>query len=255
MASLRAANGGMLFLDEIGELGADEQAMLLKAIEEKRFFPLGSDKEVESDFLIIAGTHRDLRSRVAEGLFREDLYARINLWTFDLPGLAGRREDIEPNIDFELERHAREHGQRARFNLEARRRYLAFASSPAAAWLGNFRELSASITRMATLAESGRIDEAQVDDEIDRLRYAWGLAQPTAVSTELPGDSESMDLFDRLQLKAVIEVCRQADSLSDAGRQLFSVSRQAKAQPNDADRLRKYLARFGLEWGKLVDTR
>ena len=108
---------------------------------------------------------------------------------------------------------------------------------------------------MATLAESGRIDEAQVDDEIDRLRYAWGLAQPTAISTELPGDGESMDLFDRLQLKAVIEVCRQADSLSDAGRQLFGISRQAKAQPNDADRLRKYLARFGLEWGKFVDTR
>ncbi len=91
---LRAADGGMLFLDEIGELGADEQAMLLKAIEEKRFFPLGSDREVESDFQLIAGTHRDLRGRVAEGLFREDLFARINLWTFELPGLAGRREDI-----------------------------------------------------------------------------------------------------------------------------------------------------------------
>lgn len=252
---LRAANGGMLFLDEIGELGADEQAMLLKAIEEKRFFPLGSDKEVESDFLIIAGTHRDLRSRVAEGLFREDLYARINLWTFDLPGLAGRREDIEPNIDFELERHAREHGQRVRFNLEARRRYLDFASSREAAWLGNFRELSASITRMATLADSGRIDEEQVDAEIDRLRYAWGLAQPTAVSDELPGDGEKMDLFDRLQLKAVLEVCRQANSLSDAGRQLFGVSRQAKAQPNDADRLRKYLGRFGLEWAEIAGTK
>lgn len=252
---LRAADGGMLFLDEIGELGADEQAMLLKAIEEKRFFPLGSDKEVESDFLIIAGTHRDLRSRVAEGLFREDLYARINLWTFDLPGLAGRREDIEPNIDFELERHAHEQGERVRFNLEARRRYLTFASSPEAAWLGNFRELSASITRMATLADSGRIDEAQVEEEIDRLRYAWRLAQPTAASADLPGDGENMDLFDRLQLKAVIEVCRRADSLSDAGRQLFAVSRQAKAQPNDADRLRKYLGRFGLEWSEVVGTK
>ncbi|MBV4487149.1 RNA repair transcriptional activator RtcR [Pseudomonas sp. SWRI153] len=252
---LRAADGGMLFLDEIGELGADEQAMLLKAIEEKRFFPLGSDKEVESNFLIIAGTHRDLRNRVAEGLFREDLYARINLWTFDLPGLAGRREDIEPNIDFELERHAREHGQLVRFNLEARRRYLAFASSREAAWLGNFRELSASITRMATLADSGRIDETQVQEEIDRLRYAWGLAQPTGLTEDLPGDSESMDLFDRLQLRAVIEVCRQADSLSDAGRQLFGVSRQAKAQPNDADRLRKYLGRFGLEWAEITGTK
>ena len=249
---LRAADGGMLFLDEIGELGLDEQAMLLKAIEEKRFFPMGSDKEVSSDFLLIAGTHRDLRMRVAEGLFREDLYARINLWTFELPGLAGRREDIEPNIDFELERHAREQGRMVRFNLEARRRYLAFASSSEAAWQGNFRELSASITRMATLADSGRIDEAQVQEEIERLRRAWGLAQQQDALGDLLGEQAAgLDLFDRLQLRAVLEVCRQADSLSDAGRRLYQVSRLSKAQPNDADRLRKYLARFGLEWKDL----
>lgn len=129
---------------------------------------------MESDFQLIAGTHRDLRGRVAEGLFREDLFARINLWTFELPGLAGRREDIEPNIDFELERHAREQGRQVRFNLEAKRRYLAFAGSSEARWAGNFRELSASITRMATLADSGRIDEALVEEEILRLRQAWG---------------------------------------------------------------------------------
>ncbi len=63
---------------------------------------MGSDKEVESDFTLIAGTNRDLQARVIEGLFREDLLARINIWTFVLPGLANRREDIEPNIDFEL---------------------------------------------------------------------------------------------------------------------------------------------------------
>ncbi|NVZ99520.1 RNA repair transcriptional activator RtcR [Pseudomonas gingeri] len=249
---LRAADGGLLFLDEIGELGLDEQAMLLKAVEEKRFFPLGSDKEVDSDFLIIAGTHRDLRSRVAEGLFREDLYARINLWTFDLPGLADRREDIEPNLDFELERHAREQGHLARFNVEARRRYLTFACSGEARWLGNFRELSASITRMATLADSGRIDETQVTEEIERLRRAWGLAEPQDALDRLLGEGAvEVDLFDRLQLNAVIEVCRHASNLSDAGRQLFNASRQAKANPNDADRLRKYLARFGLDWKQL----
>ncbi|WP_191487766.1 RNA repair transcriptional activator RtcR [Pseudomonas sp. FEN] len=249
---LRAADTGLLFLDELGELGLDEQVMLLKAVEEKRFFPLGSDKEVDSDFLIIAGTHRDLRSRVAEGLFREDLYARINLWTFDLPGLAGRREDIEPNLDFELERHAREQGHLARFNAEARRRYLTFACSSEASWLGNFRELSASITRMATLADSGRIDEAQVEDEIERLRRAWGLAEPQDALDQLLGENtREFDLFDRLQLKAVIEICRRASSLSDAGRQLFNASRQTKTNPNDADRLRKYLARFGLYWKQL----
>jgi len=249
---LRAADGGMLFLDEIGELGSDEQAMLLKAIEEKRFFPLGSDKEVTSDFLLIAGTHRDLRTRVAEGLFREDLYARINLWTFQLPGLAKRREDIEPNVDFELQRHAREQGRLVRFNVEARQRYLAFASSSEAAWQGNFRELSASVTRMATLADSGRIDESLVQEEIERLRQAWGAtAQDQALSLLLGDSLAELDLFDRLQLSAVLNVCREADSLSDAGRRLYDVSRLSKAQANDADRLRKYLARFGLDWQTL----
>ncbi len=84
---LRSANGGMLFLDEIGELGADEQAMLLKAIEEKTFTRLAAIA-VSSDFQLIAGTVRDLRQLVAEGKFREDLYARINLWTFTLPDYA-----------------------------------------------------------------------------------------------------------------------------------------------------------------------
>ncbi|MCQ3000296.1 RNA repair transcriptional activator RtcR [Pseudomonas syringae] len=252
---LRAAEGGMLFLDEIGELGADEQAMLLKAIEEKRFLPMGSDKEVASDFMIIAGTHRDLRDRVAQGLFREDLYARINLWTFNLPGLAKRREDIEPNIDFELERHAREHGRLIRFNREARQRYMAFANHEDSIWSGNFRELSASITRMATLADSGRIDETQVEEELQRLRYAWALNDDQNDGQDEPSpildEGIELDLFDRLQLEAVLKVCRNARSLSDAGRKLFDVSRLNKANPNDADRLRKYLARFGIEWKQI----
>ena len=100
---LRSADGGVLFLDEIGELGLDEQAMLLRAVEDKVFLPLGSDREVQSAFQLIAGTNRDLLESVRNGRFREDLLARINLWTFRLPGLADRREDIEPNLDFELE--------------------------------------------------------------------------------------------------------------------------------------------------------
>ena len=85
---LRAAGGGLLFLDEIAALGPDEQAMLLRALEEKRFLPVGSDKESHSDFQLIAGTNRDLPLAVAEGQFREDLLARINLWTFQLPACA-----------------------------------------------------------------------------------------------------------------------------------------------------------------------
>lgn len=246
---LKSADGGLLFLDEIGELGLDEQAMLLKAIEEKRFFPFGSDREADSDFQLIAGTVRDLRQWVAAGRFREDLYARINLWTFELPGLAERSEDIEPNLEFELARHARENGQSVRLNTEARRTWLAFATSPAARWQGNFRELSASVTRMATLAEAGRVTVAGVEDEIARLRAGWGHSGTQGlVDAVLGARAAELDLFDRMQLEQVIAVCRDSASLSEAGRKLFDVSRQHKTSSNDADRLRKYLARFGLDW-------
>ncbi|MFM0596696.1 MULTISPECIES: RNA repair transcriptional activator RtcR [Paraburkholderia] len=248
---LRAADRGLLFLDEIGELGMDEQAMLLKAVEEKRFSPVGADVEVSSDFQLIAGTHRDLRTMVAQGAFREDLYARINLWTYDLPGLAGRIEDIEPNLEFELDRFGHEQGEQVRFNVEARRRYLDFATSARAAWTGNFRELSASVTRMATLADAGRITEDNAAQEIERLQRTWTppLAEADVVIRTLGARADEYDLFDRLQLQRVLEVCETSVSLSDAGRKLFAVSRQSRKQPNDADRLRKYLARFDVEWG------
>jgi len=249
---LREADGGVLFLDEIAELGLDEQAMLLKAIEEKTFFPFGSDKEVQSDFQLIAGTHRDMPAWVAEGRFREDLYARINMWSFALPGLAERREDIAPNVEYELQRFSAQQQAQIRFDKTAREAYLAFACSPQARWPGNFRELSSSVARMATLAEQGRITDALVEEEIARLQASW---QPrSAPDAALPVDAATLDLFDQDQLAAVIAVCRRSASLSDAGRTLFAVSRQKKANPNDADRLRKYLARFGLSWESVRDA-
>ncbi|QOF77727.1 RNA repair transcriptional activator RtcR [Variovorax sp. 38R] len=261
---LRTAHQGALFLDEIGELGLDEQAMLLKAIEEKRFFPVGADKEVESDFQLIAGTHRDLRRDVAQGRFREDLFARINLWTYDLPGLAQRPEDIEPNLDHLLALHAAENHRVVRFNAEARTAYLRFAQSSEALWRGNFRDLSASVTRLATLADGGRIAVALVEAEIARLRWLWkheGTGASVAVDDEvdleaLRGEEKfaALDLFDRLQLEAVVRVCRQSRSLSDAGRRLFQATRERRSVVNDADRLRKYLAKFKLEWSQTMNA-
>ncbi|HMZ00020.1 MAG TPA: RNA repair transcriptional activator RtcR [Burkholderiaceae bacterium] len=276
---LRAADRGVLFLDEIGELGPDEQAMLLKAIEDRRFYPLGADREVGSDFQLIAATHRDLRADLASGRFREDLFARINLWTWHLPGLAERREDIEPHLDHLIAACAQERGQALRLAGEARQRYLAWAQSDEAPWRGNFRDLSASVTRLATLADGGRISLALVEAEIARLRWLWSgdeaaLRQPTstpalggvsaadaepAEPVELadllaPATLAGLDQFDRLQLQAVLGLCRRCRTLSEAGRQLFDVSRRARSVVNDADRLRKYLARFGLDWAALQEA-
>ena len=257
---LREADGGLLFLDEIGELGADEQAMLLRAVEARRFLPLGSDQEVASDFQLIAGTNRDLRQRVHEGLFREDLLARIDLWTFELPGLENRLEDLPPNLDYELQQFTARSGQRARFNKEAREAYLDFACSPKARWVGNFRDLSGSVTRMATLAPAGRIRIDEVRDEIARLRRAW---QSQNEKSQDEGDHrleallgpdyrERYDDFDLLQLERVVVVCAASPTLSEAGRRLFAVSRTRKRSSNDADRLRKYLARFDLDFAAIL---
>ena len=248
---LRQAHTGLVFLDEIGELGLDEQTMLLRALEEKRFFPLGADTEVSSDFQLLAGTNRDLHHQVHTGRFREDLLARMNVWTFRLPSLSERRDDLEPNIDYELERFAQTAGSRVAFNAEARRRYLDFALSPQAAWSASFRDLSASITRLATLATGGRITRELVDEEIQVLTSNW---QPVQQQVDSPFEHlipTDIDLFDKAQLQEVLRVCHTSPSLSEAGRQLFAVSRSQKRQPNDADRLRKYLNRFGLSWRQL----
>lgn len=248
---LRAADGGLLFLDEVGELGVDEQTMLLRALEEKVFLPMGSDDETSSDFLLICGTNRDLALQVREGRFREDLLARINLWTFQLPGLAQRREDIEPNVDYELNQYAGVTGVHVTFNKEARERFLDFANSQRAKWKANFRDLNGAITRMATLAPGARVTGDIVDEEIERLETSWrdpGDMGDPRLEAVMGDGAQDLDPFDRVQLEYVVRVCQESRTLSEAGRKLFAVSRESKKNKNDADRLRKYLARFGLDW-------
>ncbi len=238
---LLRANEGVLFLDEIGELGLDEQAMLLRALEEKTFFPVGSDREVHSNFVLLAGTNRDLKN----GSFRADLLARINLWSFELPGLAQRREDLAPNVAYETERASTVVGTQVTWSREALQHYLAFGTSNEATWPGNFRDLNASITRLVTLADGARISTALVAAEISRLTAAW--------RSDSSGDFDTshLDDFDAVQLTEVVRVCRTSRTLSEAGRRLFAKSRQKKRSSNDADRLRKYLARFDLDFETL----
>jgi transcriptional regulatory protein RtcR len=225
-------------------------------LEEKRFLPLGSDREASSDFQLIAGTNRNLTEAVKEGRFREDLLARINLWTFRLPALVDRREDIEPNVDYELDQFRRRTGTAVAFSKEGRDQFLAFAKSADARWPGNFRDLNAVITRLGTLAPAGRITVDQVKAEIAHLRSRWADG-PAPATMNLVDQvvaatvTASIDRFERVQLEDVLMVCRQAATLSAAGRTLFDRSRERKSVANDADRLRKYLGRFDLEWGEV----
>jgi transcriptional regulatory protein RtcR len=109
---------------------------------------------------------------------------------------------------------------------------------------------------MATLSAGGRITVEIVEDEVARLSKSWSMVRESPSSADLDSlcDGEvlsQLDPFDRVQLTEVVRVCLTSRSLSEAGRTLFAVSRTKKGTANDADRLRKYLARFGLNWGSL----
>ena len=118
------------------------------------------------------------------GRFREDLLARINVWTFRFPGLRERVEDIEPNLRYELEQQARATGTNMSMNEEARVYFLEFATSKEAVWSGNFRDLNAALARMATLAHGGRIALDVVEDEIERLRANWRTSLPDLAGSD-----------------------------------------------------------------------
>jgi len=250
---LREADGGVLFLDEIDELGLEEQALLLHAIEAGRFYPLGSDSEVTSRFQVIAGATRDLAELVSDGRFRLDLLSRLNLWTFGLPALRDRPEDLDVNMKFELTRAEKALGTRVGFNADAADLWLRFAKAPSTKWPGNFRDFGGAILRLCTLAPRGRITRAQVEDEILTLERRWQAADSNLdekLIAEYVG--RSLDPFDVAQLAQVIRTCKHCSSISEAGRKLFAVSREERTSRNDADRLRKYLARFDLVWADLA---
>lgn len=258
---LKEADQGLLFLDEIGELGLDEQAMLLRAIEEKRFLPVGADIETSSNFQLIAGTNKDLKAMSKQGLFRKDLITRINLWSYELPSLAKRMEDFEPNLDFELAQYSERYGEQLGFNKQARDRYLRFAKSANATWAGNFRDLNASVTRMGVLSEGGRIDEENVAQEIERLKLDWyegekNESQKRHLSStveKLLGSeaSSELDLYDHILIDGIAEVCANSRSMAEAGRKLFNHSRTQKASTNDSHRIKQILDKYGISFQDL----
>jgi transcriptional regulatory protein RtcR len=155
-----------------------------------------------------------------------------------------------------LDRFAEKAGRRVTFSKEARERFLSFALSPAASWAGNFRDLNAAVARMSTLASGGRISSQVVEEEMSRLSSSWHRPDSSQQRGELDQfltaeQLKEVDAFDRAQLVFVLGVCKRSRSLSEAGRTHFSASRTRKSLSNDADRLRKYLARFGLEFSRI----
>jgi DNA-binding NtrC family response regulator len=149
----RAAEGGVLFLDEIGEMPMGLQAKLLRAVEYREVQPIGSTRTYKVDVQIVAATNRDLRKAVKEGRFRGDLFYRLNVASVSIPPLRERLEAIDALVSLFVERCNREFGTSVRFvSRRAMERLLAYE------WPGNVRELEHAVRCALLLSDSDRID-------------------------------------------------------------------------------------------------
>lgn len=182
---LRSAEGGVLFLDEVGELTDDLQAKLLRALQERLVLPVGGDRELPIDVRIIAATHRDLAARVREGRFREDLYYRLAVLPVELPPLRSRREDIPLLVEHMLLRQQGA-GSRVRGVSAGVYEALALCDLP-----GNVRQLE-NLLLQATMAagDAETIDLAHLPAAVLRSLSPQAGAVPRSIQAQAaPTDS------------------------------------------------------------------
>lgn len=153
-----AANHGTLFLDEVGNLNAEVQRALLRALQEKRYRPVGGKEEIQTDIRLVAATNEDLEKAIAEGRFREDLFHRLNEFPLHVPLLAECIEDIIPLAEFMLDAANRELGRSVKgFDREVQKRLKSYS------WPGNIRELRMVVRRATLLAKDDWITTGEID--------------------------------------------------------------------------------------------
>src|SRR6476661_1595276 len=171
----QSANGGTIFLDEIGELSPEMQAKLLRVLQEKEVRPVGSNQKFKVDVRVIAATNRDLEAEYRNGTFRKDLYFRLNVVTVHLPSLRERRSDIPMLAHWFLERYAR--GGSIQITTAAMKSLLQYD------WPGNVRELENCIERAVALGDRRTIDFNDL---------------PPSITSAVPGDQGSDSVSSRL---------------------------------------------------------
>jgi two-component system response regulator AtoC len=186
----QSANGGTIFLDEIGELPLEMQAKLLRVLQEKEVRPVGSNDKVNVDVRVIAATNRDLESAYRGGTFRKDLYFRLNVVTVHLPALRDRRSDIPMLVHHFLDRYAR--GEHLQVTPAAMKSLLQYD------WPGNIRELENCVARAVTLGDRRIMDVGDLPPAIrtDQLSSLPTLPEDTAsLSTTALAEMERMTIL------------------------------------------------------------
>ena len=176
------ADGGTIFLDEVGELLPDTQAALLRVLQEREFERVGGERLIHLDVRVIAATNRDLEAAVANGRFREDLFYRLNVFPIEVPPLRERKDDILMMVEYFVQRYANRTGKNIRFiNQEA----LGLLQSYD--WPGNIRELQNVIERSVILTSSEvfSVDEFWASQEASRAKTPVAFkAEPKSISEQ-----------------------------------------------------------------------
>jgi len=183
----QAANGGTIFLDEIGELPLELQAKLLRVLQEKEVRPVGSNVKVPVDVRVIAATNRDLESSYRAGTFRKDLYFRLNVVTVHLPSLRERRSDIPQLAHCFLDRYAP--GENIQVTPNAMKSFLQYD------WPGNVRELENCIARAVALGDHRTIDVGDLPPAVRVGQEADAQSTDSALSTTALSDLERITIL------------------------------------------------------------
>jgi transcriptional regulator with GAF, ATPase, and Fis domain len=188
------ADGGTIFLDEIGELPPVTQIALLRVLQEHEFERVGGNRSIQSDVRVIAATNRKLEAAIAAGTFRSDLFYRLNVFPIEIPPLRERREDILLLVEYFIDRYARKTGKSIR-RIDKKSLDL-LQSYP---WPGNIRELQNVIERSVIVCES---ENFSVDE-------SWLSRQPHATDPKSPLDlSEKLAAQEKEMIEAALRECR-----------------------------------------------
>src|SRR5579863_2505949 len=198
---LVAAEGGTVFLDEIGELSLDLQAKLLRALQEKEVRPVGATHRIPIKARIVAATNRDLATMVERGTFRKDLFYRLNVVNLRLPSLRDRREDIPLLAAHFLDRISREHGTKFTLNDEALRTMMQHS------WPGNVRELEHALERACALSSGPVLQLGDLPTQLQQLSLdARRLASAPAAHRE--GGVAGVSTLAEMEREAILKAIR-----------------------------------------------
>ena len=195
---VESAEGGTLFLDEIGELPPPLQVKLLRLLQDRVFIPVGGVAEKTVDIRVIAATNRELRQMVAEGVFRKDLFYRLNVLPVRIPPLRERPDDVFPFIRHYLERYNTKYGYRKQVSHAA---VNALCRYP---WPGNVRELSNVMERLVVVTPRGVIEEADVEAVVNPGKALLPPAPPRQRGDAAADYREAMDGFERDYLSSLM---------------------------------------------------